>query len=142
MSTQFFPVAGCKESATEMQSELANSVLHLFKSELVPDPSTPLSSYTAAEADYDGYAAETLAAWNDPILAPGTGYMIGSPLVQFAAADPFTGDGNTIGGCYLVDAAGKLRMSVIFTAPIPVQMPGQGIPINLVWLFPTGLTVS
>lgn len=142
MSTQFFPVAGCQVSAAEMQTELANSVLHLFKSDLDPNPSTPLSEYTAAEADYDGYAAETLAAWNDPILAPGTGYMIGSPLVQFACADPFTGGGNTIGGCYLVDSAGKIRLAVKFTAPIPMQAAGQGIPINLVWLFPTGLTVS
>lgn len=142
MSTQFFPVAGCKESAAETQAALANSVLHLFKSSLVPNPSTPLSEYTAAEADYANYTPKTFAAWNDPILAPGTGYMIGSPLVQFETDDPFTGDPNTIGGAYLVDSGGKLRLTVIFTNPIPMQLAGQGIPINLVWLFPTGVTVT
>jgi len=138
MSVQFFPLEGCRESATEMQTVLASSVLHLFQDSLDPDPSTPLADYTAAEADFTGYAAETLTAWNTPILAPGTGYMIGSPLVQFevGAAPSVT---NVINGCYLVDAAGDLRMVVIFTSPIPMQLDGQGLPINLVWLFPTGL---
>jgi len=138
MSVQFFPLEGCRESASEMQTVLANSVLHLFQDTLDPDPSTPLADYTANEADFTGYSAETLAAWNTPILAPGTGYMIGSPLVQFEVGATPTVT-NVINGCYLVDAAGDLRMVVIFTSPIPMQLDGQGLPINLVWLFPTGL---
>lgn len=125
-------------TATAIRTALANSVLHLFQSDLVPEPSTPLADYTAAEADYAGYAAVTMTAWNAPILAPGTGYMIGSPLVQFAWVSGGGDPQNTIGGCYLVDAAGKLRLTVIFTNPIPMQQAGQGIPLNLVWLFPTG----
>lgn len=138
MSVQFFPVAGCGVTAAAVRAALANSVLHLFKSDLAPNPSTPLADYTAAEADYASYSAITIAAWNAPILAPGTGYMIGSPLVQFAWATAGEDVGNVIGGCYLVDSAGNLRMSVTFTQPIPMQQAGQGIPINLVWLFPTG----
>jgi len=108
---------------------------------LIKEPFTPASNLDPTaldEADFTGYAAETLTAWNTPILAPGTGYMIGSPLVQFevGAAPSVT---NVINGCYLVDAAGDLRMVVIFTSPIPMQLDGQGLPINLVWLFPTGL---
>jgi hypothetical protein len=123
VSVQFFPLEGCRESADEMRTVLASSVLHLFTDALNPDPSTPL---------------ETLTAWHPPILAPGTGYMIGSPLVQFeVGATPTTT--NVIAGCYLVDAAGDLRMTVIFTSPVPMQLDGQGIPLNLVWLFPTGL---
>jgi hypothetical protein len=58
--------------------------------------------------------------------------------VQFeVGATPTTT--NVIAGCYLVDAAGDLRMTVIFTSPVPMQLDGQGIPLNLVWLFPTGL---
>lgn len=122
-----------------MQTALANSVLHLFKDALAPDPSTPLADYTTDEADYTGYAAVTYAAWNDPILAPGSGFMIGSPLAQFTTgAGPVTTT-NSIAGCYLVDAAGKLRLTVVFTDVIPMQLPYQGIPINLVWLFPTGV---
>jgi hypothetical protein len=139
VATQFQPVAGCLESATEMQTVLALSVLHLFKDGLNPDPSTPLADYTAAEADYDTYAAITLTAWNNPILAPGTGYMTMSPAVQFAVgpSDPVTP--NLIQGCYMLDAAGNLRLVVIFDAPLPMQVAGQGIPIQLSWLFPTGV---
>ena len=139
MSTQFFPLEGCQASAAAMQTALAAGELHLYKSSLVPDPSTPLSAYTADEADYDTYAAEALTPWFNPILAPGTGYMIQSPEVQFevGGSDPTTP--NVIGGAYLVDAGGKLRVTIIFTEPIPMQLAGQGIPINIVWLFPTGV---
>lgn len=139
MSQQFFPLEGCLTTATAVRTALANSVLHLFKSSFVPEPGSPLSEYTAAECDFDGYAAVTMANWNTPILAPGTGYMIGSPLVQFTWAHVADDVGNLVGGAYVVDAAGKLRLTVIFTQPIPMQQAGQGIPINLVWLFPTGV---
>ena len=139
MSVQFFPLEGCLATANALRTTLANSVLHLFREPLVPDPSTPLVDYTAAEATYDGYTAATMNAWNVPILAPGTGYMIGSPLVQFTWVSAGPDVGNVIAGCYLVDAAGKNRLTVIFTDLIPMQQAGQGIPINLVWLFPTGV---
>lgn len=139
MATVFYPLAGCLENAKERRTALASSVVHLFKSDLVPTPATPLSEYTANEADYDTYAAITMTAWNDPILAPGSGYMTGSPLVQFAvgASDPTTP--NLIGGCYIVDASGDLRQAVVFDQPVPMQVAGQGIPLNFVELFPTGL---
>ena len=140
MSVQIQPLEGCLASATAMQAALANSVLHLYKSSFNPSPSDPLANFTAAEADYDAYAALTMAAWNDPILSPGSGYMILSPLEQFEVGltDPTTP--NVIGGCYLVDAAGKLRQYVSFTAPIPMQLAGQGIPITLTLPFPTAVT--
>jgi hypothetical protein len=122
-----------------MQTAFAASELHLFQASFVPDPSNVLSDYTAAEADYDSYAAIEMTTWNTPILAPGTGFMIQSPEVQFAVGDTDPTTPNSIGGCYLVDATGHLRLTVIFTAPIPMQLAYQGIPINLVYLFPTGL---
>lgn len=138
MATSFYPLSGCLQSAAEMRAALANSVLHLFQESLSPNPSTPLSEYTAAEADYDGYAAVTISAWNAPILAPGSGYMIGSPLVQFVWTLDTDAVGNVIKGCYLVDSGGKLRLTVIFTELVPMELAGQGIPVNLVWFFPTG----
>lgn len=139
MSTTFFPLEGCLATATGIRTAMANSVIHLFTTALTPDPSTPTSAYTAAEANYDGYVPITFTAWNAAILAPGTGYMIGSPLVQFAWAFVSGSVGNIINGCYVLDASGKNRYVVVFTAPIPMEVAGQGIPLNLVWLFPTGL---
>lgn len=138
MPVQFYPIAATQQCASERRTVYANSKLHLFKSSLSPDPSTPLSEYTANEADYDAYASVVLAAWEDPILAPGTGFMIGSPLVQFevGAVDPVTP--NTIGGFYVVDAGGKIRLVGVFDTPVPMQVAGQGLPINTYDVFPTG----
>lgn len=139
MSVQFIPLAGCLQNALEMQTALAASMCHLFVSTFTPDPSSPLSDYTAAEATYDDYAAIEFTTWLPPILAPGTGFMIQSPEIQFrtGTTDPMVP--NLIGGLYVVDSGGFLRITVIFTAPVPMQLAYQGIPINLVYLFPTGL---
>lgn len=139
MSTQFYPLDGCKLNASERQTAYANSTIHLFQSSFIPTPSNVKADYVAAEADYDAYASKTFTAWLNPILAPGGGYMIESPLVQFevGATDPAVG--NLIGGCWLQDSAAKIRATVIFTTPLPMQMANQGIPISLVDLFPTGV---
>lgn len=139
MSVQFVPLSGCYQNALQQQTAFAASEVHLFQSSFVPTPSNILADYTAAEADYDTYVALEMTAWFDPILAPGTGYMIQSPEVQFStgSTDPTTP--NVIGGCYLLDTAGNLRFTVIFTAPVPMELAHQGIPLNFVWFFPTGV---
>jgi hypothetical protein len=137
MSVQFVPLSGCQRDALQMQTALANSVISLFKSSLAPTPSTSKAEYEAMEADYDDYAPITMSTWHDPILAPGSGYMIGSPLVQFEVGDTDPTTPNLIGGCWVEDATGHVRLAVIFTAPVPMQVAGQGIPINLIELFPT-----
>lgn len=138
VATQFFPMEGCLASATATRTAMASSILHCFKSDFVPEPTDPLSAYTAAEADYAGYDPITLTAWNVPLLAPGNGYMIASPLAQFTWTAEGEDVGNIIGGVYLVDSGGKARMTIIFTEPVPMQQAGQGFPLYLVWLFPTG----
>jgi len=55
-----------------VRTSLANSVLHLFQNSLDnPDPSTPLATYTANEADFDGYDRVTLDRpdWTTPVVA-------------------------------------------------------------------------
>lgn len=138
MSVQFIPLAGCLANALQQQTAFAASLLHLFQSTFMPDPSNVLADYTAAEATYDTYAAIEMTTWFDPILAPGSGFMINSPEVQFSTGDTDPVVTNLIGGCYLVDATGHLRITIIFTAAIPMQLAYQGIPINIVYLFPTG----
>jgi len=139
VSVQFFPLESCREQAELVRTALVNSVAHLFQDGFTPDPSNVLADYTAEEADFDGYAAETMAAWFPAILAEGSGYMIQSPWVQFEF-DPSPGTPtNVINGMYLVTAGGDLWLTVIFTNPIPMQVDGQGIGFNLTLLFPTGV---
>jgi len=139
MSVQFQPLSGCLASATAMQTTLVNSMLRLFKSSFVPSPSNALADYIAAEADYDNYVPKQIAAWNNPLLAPGSGYQIISPLEQFNVGLVNPVVGNLIGGCFLVDDQNRLRLTVIFTQAVPMQLAGQGIPITLTELFSTGV---
>lgn len=139
MSVQFIPLSGCLANATQMQTAFADSMLHLFQSTFVPTPSNVLADYTAAEATYTGYEAIEMTAWLAPILAPGSGFMINSPEVQFSTGDTDPTTPNIIGGCYLVDSTGALRLTIIFTAPTPMEVAYQGIPIQIVYFFPTGV---
>ena len=134
------PLAGCQVAAAERQTAYAASVIRLFKDSLVPTPSTTKAELEAAEADYDAYASETITAWNNPILAPGSGYEILSPLVLFevGAVDPVVG--NDIGGFWLEDASGDVRMVGTFDPSLPMQFAGQGIPLTILDIFPTGFT--
>lgn len=138
MSVQVIPLAGCLVDATAWRTSMANSDVHLFKSDFTPSASSSLADFTANEADYTGYEELTIAAWLAPILSSGSGYMVTSPLVQFTTGDTDPTEGNIIGGAYIVDAAAKLRMYVVFTQPIPMQVAGQGIPVSLTAFFNTG----
>ena len=139
MATQiFYTLEACRKCATERKTAYANSVLHLFKSSLIPTSSTVKAAFTADECDFDDYVTKTLVAWNDPILAPGSGYEIVSPLVQWTcAADQVVA--NDVGGVWMEDAGGVVRMCVIFDTPLPMALADQGIPFNLVDFFPTGV---
>jgi hypothetical protein len=134
---QWTPLAGTLQDATERQAAYAATHIRLFKSSFTPSGVSPLADFVAAEADYDTYASIAMATWDTPILAPGSGYMIGSPLVQFAVGPTDPVVGNVIGGYFVVDSGGKLRIAGTFEAPIAMQVAGQGIPINLLVLFPT-----
>lgn len=138
-NSAFTPLEGCLANATERQTAYAASVCELFQSTLVPSPSTPLTAYDAAIADWDTYVAKTFTTWFAPGLAPGSGYMISSPAVQWdvGATDPTTP--NLIGGFYMKDSGGGLRLAGIFAPPIPMQVAGQILPLQLFDLFGTGL---
>lgn len=135
----FVPTAGALVTATAFRTAMASCVVHLYTDALgTPSPATLLADFTANEATYSGYAAQTIANLNTPILAPGTGYMCVSPLLQFAVtfADPQVT--NMIRGVYVVDAAGNLRRVIQFVQDIPMEIVAQGIPFFLTWTFPAG----
>lgn len=138
-SQLFYTLEACLQNATERQTALAASVAHLFKSSLVPTSSSTKAELTAAECDWTGYATKALAAWLGPILAPGSGYEIIMPLVLWdtGAADPAVG--NDVGGAWIEDAAGKVRMVAVFDTPMPMQVAHDGIPLSLIDFFPTGV---
>lgn len=137
---QFYTLQACDEQADERKTAYAGAVVHLGQSSYTPNGSSSKTDLEAAEADYDSYAAETIAAFLGPVLAPGTGFMILSPQVLFEVGNTDPVIGNTIGYWWMEDAAGVVRMVGVFDTPLPMEMAGQSVPLNIIDLFPTGYT--
>lgn len=132
------PLSGCQKNAAAWQTAMASSKLHLFKSSFTPSVSTTKAEFEENEADYTGYAEATITAWLAPILAPGAGFMVSSPTTQFTTGSSDPTVGNVIGGCWVEDSAGAVRLYVVFDQPVPMQLAYQGIPITLSNYFLTG----
>jgi hypothetical protein len=99
---------------TAVGGVLAGCKMHLFKNAIAPGPNTPLSSFE--EADYAGYAAETVGVWGMPFFGIDARARIVAPAFQFqptGGAAP-----NTIYGAYFTNAGSTvLLFAVRFTAP-------------------------
>lgn len=139
----FETLAATIQDATERQTVFAASKVRLYKSTLIPTPSTTAADLAAAEADYTDYPAggEAIATWLAPVLNPAGGASIAAPTLQFlvtTANPPVT---NLIGGAWLEDSTGKVRLVMPFAQPVPMEIQGQGIPLNVTFGFPTGQTV-
>lgn len=136
-ATSVVPIEGALKSATERQAAMANCVVRLFKDSIVPDSTTTLAQLQDNQADYAGYAEAAIVAWLGPILAPGSGYEILSPLVLFTSVPEDPANLNSIGGAYIVDAGGVCRRIIRYAAPIPMGATGQGIADVYALLFPS-----
>jgi|SRR5690349_5060551 len=139
----FETLAACQQDATERQTVFAASKVRLYKSGFVPTPSTLKADLVAQEADYDDYPAggETITAWLAPVQNPVGGYSIAAPTVQFLVTTNPPVVTNVIGGAWLEDSTGKVRLVLPFAQPAPMEVAGQGIPLNITFGFPTGQTV-
>lgn len=133
----FYPNAGALLLAAVVQAELAACEIRLFKfGDITPDQATTLAELDAAECDFTGYAAEVVAAWQDPALNALGGAGI-QTSVQFNTASPYT-TSNVVGGYYIVDLTGTPEVLAVqaFAAPgIEMGFAGQAIPITQLLLF-------
>lgn len=130
-------LSGAKVAAIAGKARLVNSVIHLFKSDLVPSPTTLLATYLANECDFDGYIPQVVAAWGDPKLA-GSGYAIYAPTLTFSWNFVADGEGNQVGGFFCVLAGGEQYLYGAFTPTRPCMGPDQAIIFTPTDLFPTG----
>jgi len=135
MPAILYPNTGSLWLAGVVQAALANSEVHLFQSGSVTlTPLTVLADLTAAEADYTGYALETVTAWFDPLLNPLGGASIESGLLQFSIDAPYTVS-NMIGGWWVEETGGELVCAGEFPTPRPLAGAGDGIPFNIELVF-------
>lgn len=136
----FESISATLQDATERKTILAASKVRLFKSSLVPTPSTTKAQLEADECDYDDYPAggAAITAFLAAILNPAGGASISAPTVQFSVTSNPPVVTNLVGGAWLEDAAGLVRLVMPFAAPVPMEILGQGFPLNLTIGFPTG----
>jgi len=133
----YLSLTGAKVEAEAAQTRLVNSVLHLFQAGFSPTPTSTLADFLAAECDYDGYAALTIAAWADPVLA-GAAYATYAPTQTFPWTHVADDVGNQCGGSFLVTAGGVLYQYTVFDPTRPIQGPDQAIITTPTDVYPAG----
>ena len=139
----FYTNEACLTLAAEKQTALALSKVRLFKSTFIPTVATTAAELAAAEAAFTGYPAggAAVVAFLDPILDPSGGASITAPTVQFDMGPAPILATDLVGGFWLEDAAGDVRLVGTFGAPIPMEVLGQGFPLNIKLVDPTGQVV-
>lgn len=132
---------GAEKVADLLNTALANAVVHLYKDDgFTPTPTTALADFTTHEADFDGYAAETVATWPDQFVI-GTSWGNLDPVrFDFDSGAPLSG-GNQVKGWYLVSAAGVLIAYGILSPSVAMQADGQVCFVNPAFLVPFGQTL-
>lgn len=112
-----------------VKTALAGSKMCLYKAITAPpSPSTVLANIT--EADYDGYAQKTIAAWLNPYIDPAGGASIQSGTQQFDFVSVPLVTNNVL-GFFILNAAGLLIALGSFAAPIAMTQTGDSIPVNV-----------
>lgn len=129
MPAAFFPNSRVISQITALKTELALSVVKLFKGGFVPDVDTVVGDLDANECDYDDYAPETITAFNDIAKAIGGGFQITAPTVQFAIAAAQVVP-NTVGGYWIELAGGAVVMIKQFDDPVNMAFPYDSIEVN------------
>lgn len=129
-----FPNEAALTGAAVLQTALANSKLHLFKSGTVVGAETTLVDLDAAECDFDGYTAGgvTITAWLAPLLKAGGGAFIESGYKQFQYVDGVGHVTNIAGGWYITTSGGALWSADNFAVPVPFQADGQGVNLDII----------
>jgi len=116
--------------ASAIKTALALSKLRLIQSSLVPNVTTTKAALEAAEATFNGYTAGgyTLTAWSGPVNNPGSGALITPPAVNVAWANPDDDPivTNEIGGWWIEDATGNVRLVGTFEDTISMGQDGDG----------------
>lgn len=129
--SQFYTQEAALALATEVKTALAASKLLLGNNAFVPTQTSTKVQLNANELAVDGYTAGgyALAAFTGPLLDPGGGAVITSPLVNVAYGP--AGVPPETGSCsfwWIEDASGDVRMVGIFNPPRSLAQVGDGWP--------------
>lgn len=119
------------EKATVIKTSLATSKYRLYKAPLVPTQFTTKAQLVAAECDFSNYTAGgyPITAWLGPTNNPQGGAVINTPsinVIVVAPEDPDPLVGNTVGGFWIEDTSGDVRVVGVFSPVRPLLLAGDG----------------
>jgi hypothetical protein len=135
----FYPNLATLWLANQLKTDLASSKLKLFQSSYNASISSTFAELEAAEADFSGYTAKTITAWLNAIFNPAGGSSTQAPTQQFAFDSGSGSVTNNIGGWYLTTSTDQIVAIGTFDDPIPMAGDGDGIPVDILLRFGTGL---
>lgn len=131
--TQLYTQEAAARKVVLIIASIALSKLRLFKEGLSVTQFTTKALLVAAECDFSGYTAGgyTLTAWTGPITASGGGAIETSPMtnVAFVDPDPDPVVGNAVGGWWVEDATGNVRVVGTYSPVRLIQGPGDGFSV-------------
>lgn len=131
--TQLYTQQAAARKASLIITSLALSKLRLFKEGLSVTQFTTKAALVAAECDFNGYTSGgyTLTAWTGPVNAPGGGSILTSPMVNVAWANPDDDPvvSNSVGGWWVEDATGNVRVVGTYSPARLAQAVGDGWPV-------------
>lgn len=128
---QLYTNEAARRKVTLLVTSLALSKLRFFQNDLVLTAFTTKAQLVASEATFDGYTATgyTLTAWTGPSNAPGGGSIETSPMVVVTyTPDPDEPVGNVLGGWWVEDATGNVRIAGVFEPVRPMNVLGNSFP--------------
>jgi hypothetical protein len=133
----------CLDKARASGGALNGLVPHLFSNNVIPTPSSDLTSLT--EAAYDGYAPGSAVVWSAAYINEAVGQAEMKALIG-----PFGCTGTTLQeteyGCYLETAAtgsplsNSLALSALFNTPAQISRVGDGVMATLIYRYDGTLT--
>jgi hypothetical protein len=107
-----------------------NATIHLFVSNITPSRTDTLSTYSAHEASYGGYAAQTLTTWTDGGIDANNYDTWTGPAITFQATSS-SGLPQTIYGYYVVAGDGTtLLWAETFAPAITLSNSGDGFTVT------------
>jgi hypothetical protein len=117
--TPFAFQADVLDAITAAMGLLDGSKIQLLKELIVPTPAVTLAQCVAAKADYTGYMAQTVAAWQVAAKGPDGLMRVDGDNLQFLASGIVVS--NTIYGAYMTDTTGMVLQQV-WLLPTPIIM--------------------
>jgi hypothetical protein len=132
-------------AADVIAGDLATATVHLGKTDMTVDRNTTKTELTATEADYTGYAAETVT-WLAPSLADDGNIEVIGTVGEFRPTDDVVDNAIYTLWVLSADTGTPLCFAARFdNAPLPMAGPLDSLIVTLRWRPQTGglvVTVS